>query len=149
MADTKTETAAQKMARVAEASRKKSLESLAKQSEDISTETPTGIGSDVSDVPVVIYTQEQLDEQEALLNAGIELGMKWFEEAKDFDAYSAMTQKEQRFSRLLDPLVWSMREALITYEHKDCEDCKIRRETGGNGYALAVAEMLLGSGEDV
>jgi hypothetical protein len=38
-----------------------------------------------------------------------------------------------------------MREALVTYEHEDCEDCKVRRETGGNGYGLAVADLLLGN----
>lgn len=116
-----------------------------------SSATVVGPGGSVEDVveePTVIYTQEQLDAQEQMLKDAIELGMQWFEEAKDFEAYSAMTAKEQRFSRLLDPLIWSMREALITYEHDDCEECKMRRETGGNGYGLAVAEMLLAGGED-
>lgn len=96
----------------------------------------------------VLFTEEQIAEQAELLRSAIELGMQWFEEAKDAEAFEAMTLKEQRFSQLLDPLIWSMREALITYEHEDCEDCKMRRETGGNGYGLAVADMLLGGKVD-
>lgn len=89
-------------------------------------------------------TPEQLAEQEQTLRDGIERGMEWFEEAKDAEAYEAMSVKEKAFSRLLDPLVWSMREALITFEHEDCDECKNRRETGGNSYGVVVAEMLLG-----
>ena len=98
---------------------------------------------ETSNVPEIQYTPEQLVEQEALLNRGIERGTQWFEDAKEADSFSAMSRKEQAFSRLLDPMVWLMREALVTFEHKDCEDCRVRRETGGNGLGVAIAEMLL------
>lgn len=100
-----------------------------------STETP--------DVPVIQYTAEELAVQKELLENGIARGMEWFEEAKDGDVFAGMSRKEQAFSRLLDPMVWLMREALVTFEHDDCEECKVRRETGGNGLGLAIAEMLL------
>lgn len=97
-----------------------------------------------SDSPAVLFTPEQLAEQEQTLRDGIALGVEWFEFAQVEINYLNMTEKEQTFSRLLDPLVWSMREALVTFEHEDCAECKVRRETGGNSYGLAVAELLLG-----
>lgn len=96
-------------------------------------------------VPVVIFTEEQIAEQRKLLETAIDYGVQWFEYAQDGANYALMSEKEQALSRLLDPLIWSMREALVTYEHEDCEDCKVRRETGGNGYGLAVADLLLGN----
>lgn len=121
---------------------------------DSSTVTVTESGSSSSsspspEIPPTFaeenrLTPEQLAEQEETLRAGIERGMEWFEEAKDADFYAGLTVKEKAFSRLLDPLVWSMREALVTFEHEDCDECKNRRETGGNSYGLVVAEMLLG-----
>lgn len=90
------------------------------------------------------YTPEQVAEHEQTIRDGIDRGVEWFEFAQVEENYLAMSEKEQVFSRLLDPLIWSMREALITYEHEDCDDCKKRRETGGNSYGLVVAEMLLG-----
>lgn len=106
----------------------------------------TGTGSEI---PPTLAEQnplspEQVAEHEQLLRDGIARGMEWFEFAQVEENYLAMTEKEQVFSRLLDPMVWSMREALITYEHEDCDECKKRRETGGNSYALVIAEMLLG-----
>lgn len=89
-------------------------------------------------------TAEVLAEQEQTLRDGIERGVEWFEFAQVEENYFAMSEKEQTFSRLLDPLIWSMREALITYEHEDCDDCKTRREANGNQYGVAVAMMLLG-----
>ena len=146
------ETAAQMMKKVAEATlaQKAASTSSEKQSLDSSTVTVTESGSSSSsEIPPTFaeenrLTPEQLAEQEETLRAGIERGMEWFEEAKDADFYAGLTVKEKAFSRLLDPLVWSMREALVTFEHEDCEECKNRRETGGNSYGVVVAEMLLG-----
>lgn len=115
---------------------------------DSSIETPTENGSSPESAPEILFTEEQIAEHAQMLRTAIDLGLEWFEEAKDAEAFEAMTLKEQRFSQLLDPLIWSMREALITYEHEDCEECKVRRETGGNGYGLAVADMLLGGKVD-
>ena len=135
------ETVAQKMKKVAEAAQKAASTSSEKQNLDSSTAT---VAENGSETPVILLTPEQLAEQEATLRAGIERGMEWFEEAKDADFYAGLTEKEKAFSRLLDPLVWSMREALVTFEHEDCEECKNRREAGGNAYGVVVAEMLLG-----
>ena len=96
-----------------------------------------------TEAPTIQYTAEQLEEQKALLERGIALGMEWFDEAKDGPTFERFSRKEQAFSRLLDPMVWVMRESLVTFEHDDCEECKVRRETGGNGLGLAIAEMLL------
>ena len=99
--------------------------------------------------PEINYTPEQLAEQKELLERGIALGLEWFEEAKDAEAFEGFSRKEKAFSRLLDPMVWLMRDALITFEHEDCEECEVRRRTGGNGLGLAVAEMLLQDNVDV
>ena len=103
----------------------------------------TESGTSVVPSPTVL-TAEQLAYQEQSLKDGIELGVKWFAEAQDAEAYALMSEKEQTFSRLLDPLVWVMREALLTFEHEDCEDCRVRRESDGNSLGVSVAEMLLG-----
>lgn len=92
----------------------------------------------------VMLTEEALKLQEESLNAGIARGVEWFEFGQDEESYKGMTEKEQIFTRLLDPMIWVMREALITYEHQDCEDCKTRRESNGNSLAVAISEMILG-----
>lgn len=123
---------------------------MAKPNLDSSTETPMENGSNPSpEIPPTVaeenpLTPEQVAEHEQLLRDGIDRGMEWFEFGQDEESYKSMTEKEKTFTRLLDPMVWSMREALITYEHEDCDECKKRRETGGNSYALVIAEMLLG-----
>lgn len=117
---------------------------------DSSTVTVTENGSSPSsEVPPTVaeenrLTPEQVAEHEQLLRDGIARGVEWFEFGQDEEQYNGMTEKEQTFTRLLDPMIWSLREALITYEHDDCDECKNRRETGGNSYALVIAEMLLG-----
>lgn len=89
-------------------------------------------------------TEEALKMQEDSLNEGIARALEWFEFGQDEEQYKSMTEKEQTFTRLIDPMIWIMREALITFEHQDCDDCKKRRETGGNSLAVAISEMILG-----
>jgi hypothetical protein len=69
-----------------------------------------------------------------------------FEYGQDGANYALMSEKEQTFTRLLDPLVWIMREALISYEEREtgCEECTVRVESGNNGLAVATAELMLG-----
>lgn len=106
---------------------------------EISSETETDAA-----VVEINYTAEQLAEQKDLLERAIARGMEWFGEGQDADAFAGMSRKEQAYTRHLDPLIWLMREALVTYDHEDCEDCRVRRETTtGNGLALAIAEMML------
>ena len=140
------ETVAQKMKKVAEAAQKAASTSSEKPNLDSSTETLTENGSEVS--PTVAeenrLTPEQVAANEQSLRDGIARGIEWFEFGQDEEQYKGMTEKEQTFTRLLDPMIWSMREALITYEHDDCDECRNRRETGGNAYALVIADMLLG-----
>ena len=93
-------------------------------------------------------TEEQIAEQKALLERGIARGMEWFEFGQDEEQYNSLTEKEQSFTRLLDPMVWMMREALISYQERaeGCEECTKRVEERGNGIQLAIAELLLGDG---
>lgn len=72
--------------------------------------------------------------------------MEWFEFGQDEESFAGMTEKEQTFTRLLDPLVWIMRESLISYKERSegCEECTKRVESRGNGLALTVADMMLG-----
>lgn len=115
---------------------------------DSSTETPTENGSSgsvtVEGPPAIQLTQEQVDAHAELLREGIARGVEWFEFGLDEEQYNSMTEKEQTFTRLLDPMIWLMRESLISYDHDDCDECKVRRESGGNGLSVAIAEMLLG-----
>lgn len=92
-------------------------------------------------------TEEEITAQKELLERAISLGMEWFEDGKEEADFLAMTDKEQSFTRLLDPIVWMMREALISYEEREggCEECTVRIEERGNGIQLAMAEMLLSS----
>jgi hypothetical protein len=92
----------------------------------------------------ILLTEEALKMQEDSLKEGIERALEWFEFGQDEESYKGMTEKEQTFTRLLDPMIWIMRESLITYEHEDCEDCKVRRESNGNSLAVAISEMILG-----
>ena len=97
-----------------------------------------------TEAPGISYSAEELAAQAEMLRSGIARGLEWFEFGQDAESYEGMTEKEQTFTRLLDPLVWIMRESLLSYEHEDCDDCRVRRENGGNGLALAIADMLLG-----
>lgn len=98
----------------------------------------------VDEVQAIQLSPEQVEADRAVLEEAIAVGMEQFEFGKDEESFLGMTEKEQTYTRLLDPMIWIMREALITYEHEDCEECKVRRETGGNGLAVAIGAMLLG-----
>jgi len=95
-------------------------------------------------VEVVRLTEEQIASNKAALEDAIEVAIQQFTFGKDEDNFNGMTEKEQTYTRLLDPLVWIMREALITYEHEDCDECRERRETDANNLGVAIAEMILG-----
>lgn len=101
-----------------------------------------------TEAPSVNYTDEQLAEQKELLEKGIALGIQWFEDGRDGETFAGFSRKEQAFTRLLDPMLWLMREALVTFQHEDCEECEVRRRTGGNGLSLAIAEMMLQDGAE-
>ena len=121
------------------ARKKKSVEkeSLSASSVTVESEVET---------PEIQLTEEQIAAQKVALEEAIERGVAWFEEAQDAEAYEAMTEKEQTFSRLLDPMLWIMRESLITYTEREngCEECSGRVERDGNSLAVAVAEMMMG-----
>lgn len=108
-------------------------------------ETPVE-ATEAVEAEAVVLTEEQITAQKETLEEGIAKGIEWFEFGQNEEQYNGMTEKEQTFTRLLDPMVWLMRESLITYEERaeGCEDCKVRVESGGNGLAIAIAEMLLG-----
>lgn len=121
--------AAQKMALVAEAAKK----AKAVPSEVLPAEEE------------VLLTQDVIDMQHEILTRGIARGVELFEFGLDDEQFASMTEKEQVFTRLLDPLLWVMRESIISYEHGDCEDCKNRRERDGNSLGVAIAAMLIGA----
>lgn len=89
-------------------------------------------------------TPEQVEANHKALEDAIEVAIQQFTFGQDEENFKGMTEKEQVYTRLLDPLVWIMREALITYEHEDCDDCRERRETDANNLGVAIAEMILG-----
>jgi hypothetical protein len=99
---------------------------------------------EAGEVEAIQLSPEQVEADRVLLEEAIAVAMEHFEFGKDEESFLGMTEKEQTFTRLLDPMAWIMREALITYEHEDCEECKLRRETGQNGLAVAVAAMIMG-----
>jgi hypothetical protein len=90
-------------------------------------------------------TEEEITAQKELLEKGIELAVEWFEYGQDAEAFEAMSKKEQALTRLLDPMAWMMREALISYTERSegCEECTVRVESRNNGLQLAIADMLL------
>lgn len=118
------------------------------------TESSVTVESSVEETPgqpeLPPLTEEEITAQAELLEAGIARGMEWFEEGKEEADFLAMTEKEQAFTRLLDPMVWIMRESLISYKERSegCEECTARVERRENGLALAVAEMLVGPQSD-
>jgi hypothetical protein len=90
-------------------------------------------------------TEEEITAQKELLEKGIELAMEWFEYGQDANAFEAMSEKEQALTRLLDPMAWMMREALISYTERSggCEECTVRVESRNNELQLSIADMLL------
>lgn len=111
-----------------------------------STVEETPVQAEIPELPPL--TEEQITAQKELLERGIARGMEWFEFGQDEEQYNSLTEKEQSFTRLLDPMVWMMREALISYQERaeGCEECTLRVEERGNGIQLAIAELLLGDG---
>lgn len=87
---------------------------------------------------------EQVEANHKILEEAIEYAVQQFVFGQDEENFVGMSEKEQAYTRLLDPMVWIMREALITYEHEDCEDCRERRETDANNLGIAIAQMILG-----
>ena len=117
----------------------------------VSDETPSlpessSTTEEVSTPELPPLTEEDIAAQKDLLERGIARGMEWFEFGRDEEQYNSMTEKEQAFTRLLDPMMWLMREALISYTEREegCEECTLRVENRGNGLQLAVADLLLG-----
>lgn len=98
----------------------------------------------VDEVQAIQLSPEQVEADRKTLEEGIALALEQFEFGKDEESFNGMTEKEQTYTRLLDPMIWIMRESLITYEHEDCDECKVRRESGGNGLAVAIGAMILG-----
>ena len=128
---------------------------MSSESESSLTESSATVDSTVEETPVQAevpelppLTEEQITAQKELLERGIARGMEWFEFGQDEEQYNSLTSKEQAFTRLLDPMVWMMREALISYQERaeGCEECTLRVEERGNGIQLAIAELLLGDG---
>jgi hypothetical protein len=89
-------------------------------------------------------TVEQIEANRRALEDAIEVAVQQFAFGQDEEQFNSMNPKEQTYTKLLDPLVWIMRESLVTYEHEDCEECRERRETDANNLGVAVAEMILG-----
>lgn len=110
--------------------------------ETVEVEVPASAEEVTVEVPRL--SPEQVEANHKALEDAIEVAIQQFAYGQDEEAFNGMTEKEQVYTRLLDPLVWIMREALITYEHEDCEDCKLRRETDANNLGVAIAEMILG-----
>ena len=125
---------------------------MSNENESSLTESSVTVDSTAEETPVQPelppLTEEQITAQKELLERGIARGMEWFEFGQDEEQYNSLTEKEQAFTRLLDPMVWMMREALISYQERaeGCEECTLRVEERGNGIQLAIAELLLGDG---
>lgn len=115
--------------------------SLSESSVTVDSETP--VQDEIPELPPL--TEEDITAQKELLERGIERGMEWFEFGQDAESFESMTVKEKSLTRLLDPMVWMMREALISYQERSegCEECTKRVEERGNGIQLAIAELLL------
>lgn len=109
----------------------------------VETETENPVQEEIPELPPL--TEEEVVMQKELLEKGIELAMEWFEYGQDAEAFEAMSEKEQALTRLLDPMVWLMREALISYTERadGCEECTVRVNERQNGLQLAIADMLL------
>lgn len=97
------------------------------------------MSEETSELPPL--TPEEIEEQHQLLKSGISTAEKWFEEALTPGAFETYSTKEKKFSRVLDPILWLMREAAISYEH-ECDACSDRIQARQNGLALALADML-------
>ena len=127
---------------------KKNSTSVKKEKTVSSTESSSTETLEINKPPLepVKLTEEQIAAQKAVLEEAIALGVEMFEFGQDEESYKGMTEKEQTFTRLLDPMIWIMREALISYEEREggCEECTVRVESGNNGLAVATAELMLG-----
>ena len=95
-------------------------------------------------IEIVRLTPEQVADNKAALEDAIEVAIQQFAQAQDAEFFEGLTPMEKSYIKLLDPLVWIMRESLQTYEHEDCDDCRERRETDANNLAIDVAEKILG-----
>lgn len=101
--------------------------------------------SDVEEtIEIVRLTPEQVADNEAAIEDAIELAIQQFSRAQDEEVFAAMSDVEKSYIKLLDPLVWILRESLQTYKHEDCDECRERRETDANNLAVDVAEKILG-----
>ena len=117
--------------------------SLSESSVTVDSVEETPVQDEIPELPPL--TEEEITAQKELLERGIERGMEWFEFGQDAESFESMTVKEKSLTRLLDPMVWMMREALISYQERSegCEECTKRVEERGNGIQLAIAELLL------
>lgn len=141
------------MKNVSKKSSSESLETLDSNLETLDSNSDSGVvvepGSVVSEsvaAPAPL-TAEQIAEREALLRAGIAQAVEWFEAAQSLEAeeLEALGAEQLAYRKLLDPVIWLMREALVSYEHLDCEECTLRRsDAGSNSLALALAGMVTG-----
>lgn len=86
-------------------------------------------------------TPEEVEKQHQLLLSGIAVAEEWFNEALSPGNFESYSDKEKKLSRVLDPILWLMREAALSYEH-ECEDCSARIQARQNGLALTLADML-------
>lgn len=98
----------------------------------------------VAEEEIIRLTPEQVENNKAALEDAIEVAIQQFSHAQDEEVFAGMSDVEKSYIKLLDPLVWIMRESLQTYEHEDCDTCRERRETDANNLAVDVAEKILG-----
>lgn len=87
----------------------------------------------------------EIAKQKKLLEDAIELASGWFETDGSAEVFDTLEGKARTLALLLDPLIWTMREALITYEEREtgCEECTARIDRWGNNFALTIAVRFL------
>lgn len=96
------------------------------------------------EIEIVRLTPEQVANNKAALEDAVEIAIQQFIHAQDEEVFAGLSDMEKAYIKLLDPLVWIMREALPSYEHEDCDACRDRRETDANNLSVSIAEMILG-----
>ena len=119
------------------------------ESPSVQTEqkTSSAESSDILGTEFVVEppTEEEIAFQKEMLERGIEKSIEWFTYGQEAENFEAMSRKEKAFTRLLDPMVWLMKDGLIAYVEREdgCEECTMRINERQLGLPLALAEMVL------
>lgn len=89
--------------------------------------------------------EAEVAKQKKLLEDAIERAGEWFDGYNSAEVFETLEGPEKTLALLLDPLIWVMRDALVSYEEREqgCEDCTRKIDMWANNFALTIAVRIL------